>query len=291
MITAFYLTLALLLLWNLQRSWGPGIHLDLALRVINGKGRKLPKNTRETIEKHKEDFFYGNIAADIIHFKSYGGARGACHQWEVLKKLDKVSKSSSQKAFILGYGCHLAADTVSHNHFVPYHLCRFPRYGGFGHLYWELSADQDSAPEVWDWIQKLQGINQLAAHDHLIAQAVPKRVFSMAVNKRLFNHFVLAGGKERWRKGMRLVRNGNKGQLEPSRLDRFRREALQRVIFFLQKGPIPPLSHIDPSGKVNIKKAIQLRKELRRTVKALEKTTYEDIAHLAKIRAKQFLPS
>jgi hypothetical protein len=291
MTIAIFLILAFATLFGIQRSWGPGIHLDLALRVLGNKGRKLPNETRKLLEENKEDFFYGNIAADIIHFKSYGGARGACHQWEVLKKLDNVIEKDSEKAFVFGYGSHLAADTVSHNHFVPYHLCRYPRYGGLGHMYWELSADQDASPLVWDWIQQLQTISRLSSHDQLIGKAVPKRVFSMAVNKQLFNHFILAGGKERWRKGMNLVRRQNIGRLEPSRLDRFRREALRRILFYLQNGVTVPLSQMDPSGKKALKEAILMRKELRKSLKNGRPMRKKELEDTAKKHAMHFLPS
>jgi len=291
MTTVFFLILITSILLLLQGNWGPGIHLDLALRVMEKKGRKLPPETQSILDENTIDFFYGNIAADIINFKSYGGARGACHQWQVLEKLSEVSKKDAEKAFVLGYGAHLAADTVSHNHFVPYHLCRFPRFGGLGHLYWELSADQDASPVVWDWIQTIQGTQSLSSHDQLIAKAVPKRVFSMAINKKIFNHFILAGGKERWRKGMSLVRRRNMDRLEPSRLNRFRREALRRILFFLQNGVSAPLSDIDPSGKKNLKKAIQMRKDLRNSLKNSEPNHARHLETLAKKHASLFLPS
>lgn len=255
--------LALLLLLLGGSSWGPGIHLDLALRAL--KRRTGASEGLLLCREHREDFLYGTIAADIVTFKSYGGARGACHRWTVIQRLRKLVREPAEEAFVLGYGAHLAADTVSHNNFVPYHLCRYPRYGALGHLYWELCADQDADPRVWDLIQDLQRRSGLRTHDDLIGRAVPKRVFSMGVNKRIFNHLVLAAGKERWRRGMALARRRTRDPLPRSRLDRFRRLALRRVRQFLEEGLTPELVLLDPSGKRALAEAAGARRRFRRT--------------------------
>ena len=89
---------------------------------------------------------------------------------------------------------------------------------------------------------------------------------------------------------MRLVRGRNKDRLEPSRLNKFRREALRRVLFFLQNGVSAPISQIDPSGKNNLKLAIQMRKELRNALKEGGLHSSHELANSAKNLAKVFLP-
>ncbi len=264
--------------------WGPGIHLDLALRVLGGHRDGIPPERRRLLEGHAHDFLYGTIAADVVTFKSYGGARGACHQWSVIARLEERAASAAEHAFVLGYGAHLAADTVSHNHFVPYHLLRHPRYGALGHLFWELCADQDADPAVWTWIVRLQRAKRLHAHDGLIGEAVPKRVFSMGVNKKIFNHVVLAAGKRRWREGMALVRRRAGAALPHSRLARFRREALRRVRLFLAEGAAGELAAFDPSGKHALKEAARARRRLRRLLAG------RSLEHEAAELARLFLP-
>jgi hypothetical protein len=50
--------------------------------------------------------------------------------------------TDAERAFALGYLSHLAADTIAHNHYVPYHLARYARSKGPRALYWEMRADR-----------------------------------------------------------------------------------------------------------------------------------------------------
>ena len=90
----------------------------------------LPTDARRLLDEHKDAYVYGNLAADIINMKGYGGHKNHCHRWTIIEAMRAGAESPAEQAFVLGYLSHLAADTIAHNHFVPYHLTRYARTKG-----------------------------------------------------------------------------------------------------------------------------------------------------------------
>ena len=122
--------------------WGPGMHLAFGSLVLREARRRLPKRTANLLRSERDAFLYGNVAADIITIKGWGGHRNHCHRWTIVDSMLEAAESPRERAFALGYQSHLAADTIAHNNFVPYHLARYARSKGFGHIYWEMRADR-----------------------------------------------------------------------------------------------------------------------------------------------------
>lgn len=250
-------------LWAaLGLSWGPGTHLDFALRLLRRKGHRLPANVEPLLRKHAEEFLYGNIAADIIHFKSYGGPKNDCHRWDVIDRMEALATTDGERAFVLGFLTHLAADTIAHNHFVPYHLARYARTKALGHVYWEMAADRFVPEGHWEIIGKLKKNKALDANDRLINEAVRRKVFSLWTNKRLFNNVLLMHSRDNWRNAMAKLRNRDLPRLPESRLDTFRRAALDRMVLALQPGGREKLAHLDPSGREAQKESIRAKRSL-----------------------------
>ena len=183
-------------------SWGPGHHLEFAQRVYRRRKEHLNRDFVTLLEEHKSSYFYGNIAADIINFKAYGGSYNHCHRWAIVEEMRELAETSSQRAFILGYLSHLAADSIAHNHFVPYHLARFARTSGLGHLYWEMNADRFISDARWKLLAELRNDVELDELDWLVNETVPKKALSMRTNKLIFNHVLLISHRDRWRRGM-----------------------------------------------------------------------------------------
>lgn len=250
------------ILGSLLLFWGPGTHLDFAMRLLHRKRHRLPPEVQELLHAHEEEFLYGNLAADIIHFKSYGGPQHDCHRWAVIDRMEKIAKTDGERAFILGFLTHLAADTVAHNHFVPYHLARYARTKSVGHVYWEMAADRYVPEEHWKKIGQLKKNRALDENDRLINAAVRRKVFSLWTNKKLFNHVLLIHCRDRWRQAMASLRNRDLPRLPESRLDTFRRAALDRMVLALQPGGREKLSHLDPSGKQAQKDNMKAKRSL-----------------------------
>jgi len=239
--------LALVLLLSVS-SWGPGNHLEFALRVLRAR-RKLPPEVARLLRAERAAYLYGNIAADIINFKGYGGHYNHCHRWTIVREMRARAESAAEEAFALGYLSHLAADTIAHNHFVPYHLARYARSKGLGHLYWEMRADGLVPEGHWRIVTTLKQDRALDALDRLVNEAVPRKAFSMRTNKLLFNHVLLISERDRWRRGVARLHGFSSVPLEPEFLELFRSAAVARIRLALECDGLETLLHVDTNGK------------------------------------------
>jgi len=254
--------LAVLLLALAGCGWGPGHHLEFAQRVYRRRRELLPKDVALLIHEQNAAYFYGNIAADIINFKAWGGPYGHCHRWTIIADMRALAGSARQEAFILGYLSHLSADTIAHNHFVPYHLARYARTKGLGHLYWELSADRFIAESRWQIVNRLKSQGALHELDELVNSTVPKKALSMRANKMIFNHVLLVSERDSWRRGMARLHPLERVSLTKGFLGLFRRAAVDRIRLALHPRGFRQLQVLDPNGKEAQKRALKLRKRI-----------------------------
>jgi len=261
--TVPFLALGLaLLLTVLVASWGPGQHLEFAERLFRRRRETLPNDVARLIQEEKDAFLYGSIAADIINFKAYGGAYNHCHRWGVIEEMRALAGTPAQEAFVLGYLSHLAADTIAHNHFVPYHLCRFARTRALGHLYWEMSADRFVDESRWKLVARLTHLPGLDALDELVNRTVPKKAFSMGTNKLIFNHVLLIAKRDSWRRGMGRLQPRERVRLRKGFVTMFQAAATERARLALHPKGFRAIQAVDPNGKQALKRALTMRKRI-----------------------------
>lgn len=258
----FVALLVLVLSLVLGLGWGPGHHLEFSERVWRRRKELLPKDVALLIHEERAAYDYGNIAADIINFKAYGGAYSHCHRWEIVDEMRSLATSKRQEAFVAGYLSHLAADTIAHNHFVPYHLARFARTKGLGHLYWELNADRFVPDSRWDRVTTLKNQDALTELDDLVNRTVPKKALSMRTNKIIFNHVLLVSERERWRHGMARIHPISRVALSKGFLARFQEAAVDRIRLALHPRGFRALRVVDANGKDAQKRALSLRMDV-----------------------------
>jgi len=257
--------LACLLLAAVAR-WGPGHHLVFAQRVYRSRRKLVPALTARLLREQRSAYFYGNIAADIINFKGWGGHYNHCHRWTIVNEMRAHAKTPAEEAFVLGYLSHLAADTIAHNHFVPYHLARYARSKGLGHLYWEMRADRFVSESSWRLVTALKGDRALDRLDELVHLTVPRKALSMRTNKLLFNHVLLISERDRWRRGVERLHGFSTTPLDKTFLELFRRAAVGRIRLALKEGGLETLLHVDTNGKLAQKAAWKTRKRVLRRV-------------------------
>lgn len=243
-------------------AWGPGHHLEYAERLLRRRKEWLPRETARLLEEERAAFEYGSIAADLINFKGYGGAYSHCHRWSIVDEMRDLSRTPREESFVCGYLAHLAADTIAHNHFVPYHLARYARTQGLGHLYWEMNADRHVPHERWAAITRLKENQALSELDELVNRTVPKKALSMGTNKLIFNHVLLVSERDRWRRGMESIHPIGSVKLQKGFLGLFQRAAVERVRIALQKDGLRAISVVDANGKEAQKRAMAARKGL-----------------------------
>ncbi len=257
MITTLVLVAALAALAAL--AWGPGMHLEYAERVHRRRRELLPTDVAKLIHEERTAYDYGNLAADIINFKAYGGAYSHCHRWSIVEEMRELATSPRQEAFVMGYLSHLAADTIAHNHFVPYHLARFARTKGLGHLYWELNADRFVPEARWSRVAGLKNQDALFELDDLVNRTVPKKALSMSTNKVIFNHVLLVSHRERWRGAMSRIHPMTKVTLEKGFLSMFQSAAVDRIRLALHPRGFRAIQGVDANGAEAQRKAMAVR--------------------------------
>jgi len=236
--------------------------MEFAERVYRRRKELLTSGVARLLTEERRSFLYGNIAADIVNFKAFGGHQNHCHRWTIISEMRERATTPREEAFILGYLSHLAADTIAHNHFVPYHLVRFARMKGLGHLYWEMNADRFITERRWDEISVLKRDPELDQLDELINTTVIKKALSMKTNKLIFSHVLLVSERERWRKGMSRFHPIKRVTLQKGFLELFRKAAVKRIRLALRPRTLDQLIHIDTTGKRAQKMAMKERKQI-----------------------------
>ncbi len=256
----------LLLISATVLAWGPGNHLVFAVRVYRARRKLVSAATARLLREERTAYYYGNIAADIINFKGWGGHYNHCHRWTIVEEMRAHASTPAEEAFVMGYLSHLAADTIAHNHFVPYHLARYARSKGLGHLYWEMRADRFVPESYWQLVKTLKNDRALDHLDELVNLSVPKKALSMRTNKLLFNHVLLLSERDRWRRGVERLHGFARTPLDKEFLELFRKAAVGRIRFALQEDALDPLLHLDTNGKQAQRAAWKARKRVLRRV-------------------------
>jgi hypothetical protein len=180
----------------------------------------------------------------------------------VIEQMREQATTPRQEAFILGYLAHLATDTIAHNHFVPYHLARFARTRGLGHLYWELSADRFITERRWLIINQLKSQPALDELDELVNAAVPRKALSMRTNKLIFNHVLSVSERDRWRRGMSRLHPRERIALKKGFLANFQRAAMGRIRLALHPRGFKRIQAYDANGKLAQRRALSLRESV-----------------------------
>jgi hypothetical protein len=260
------ITLAALLAGAAGCSWGPGTHIQFTGEVLRRFRRRKSLNREQAlVVRHYQPFLYGNIAADIINFKAYGGVKNHCHNWNIHERLLALARDEAAEAFILGYLCHLAADIVAHNHFVPYHLVyNFPPRI-LGHAYWEAVADSKVSDVDWHTVDGLKRNRAIHEYDRIVHRAVRWRALGLRSNKWIFNNILLINCRRNWRELIRSVQGS--ARIHPMdedfhRLCRF--ASLRQMLGVFHVRRLALLKVSDPTGRVALQGSLRLRRELLR---------------------------
>ena len=132
--------LVLLALPQAAHAWTPGTHIYLGESVLANL-QVLPSAVADLLRSYPFDFLYGNIAADSSIAKHYAPLGRHCHYWHVGQEIHDLAGSDALRAFALGYLCHLSADSVAHNYFVPRQLTVTSSTAAVGHSYWEARVE------------------------------------------------------------------------------------------------------------------------------------------------------
>ncbi|MFN2432243.1 MAG: zinc dependent phospholipase C family protein [Gemmatimonadota bacterium] len=243
-------------------AWGPSTHVLLGGRVLANLAA-LPGPLRDLLAACSYEFLYGNLSADITLAKRYVHASRHCHRWDMGFLLLERAETPRLKSFALGYLCHLAADTIAHNHFVPRQLLLTSSTPHLGHAYWEYRFDSHVAPEHLRLAREVVTRDH-AAPDELLETVLTQAVFSFRTNKRLFQRMIHLSNDERWQKLFERVVAQSRWDLPEEEVERYLETTCAFVMDFLCRGSESRACSLDPIGAENLKVAKRIR---RRTIR------------------------
>lgn len=131
---------ALILLPSTALAFGPVAHVDMALEILSSAGL-VGGAIASLIARSRRQFILGTLDPDRTLAKNLAPYKEHSHNWENALADFDVAATEDEKARSLGRICHLAADTVAHNYFVPSKIVDSYDARGAGHFYWEVRFD------------------------------------------------------------------------------------------------------------------------------------------------------
>jgi hypothetical protein len=258
-VTAFT---AALLLPEAAYAWGPGTHLQLGSQVLENLAVLGPA-LRELLGRHPYDFLYGCIGADITLGKKYRIKQVYhCHNWSVGFKLLDAAEAPHEEAFAYGYLCHLAADTISHNYYVPCQEVASYAATSLRHAYWEVRFDDFVDRNVWP-LARAAYDQAHARNDALLQRVLRDTLFSYRTNKRIFRGLISLQQLRQWRRLVELVGERSNFPLTQADFERYYRLTQNAVFAFMVDGERSRTCEADPIGRRNLHAAALIRKLLR----------------------------
>jgi hypothetical protein len=263
-------------------AWGPVTHLIHGASVL-GSLNSLPVAVQEILRAFPETYLYGCVGADIIQAKKFTrDLRYHCHSWNVGWQVLEGAGTDSERAFAYGYLTHLAADTYSHNYFVPLQLIVSFRARALKHVYWEARFDASQPPEDWKRLRDV--VSRLYPDcDDLMERIVERTLFSFRTNKRIFNSVMALHRVEQWRRLMQRLGTRSQYVLTDEEIARYDHLCGQAALDVLAHGNAAACCRLDPTGREHLERAEMIRKRLRLLRRRRQLTPLLHDAILAKV--------
>lgn len=266
MIRLVILCCLCLLLPDQAFAWGGGTHLMIGLEVLQ-RLSQLPPALAALLAGASDDFLYGCMAADIIVGKKYTHYLLNCHRWRVGSRLLHAASDDAQRACAWGYLCHLAADVVAHNYFVPYKTIRSFAAVSLRHTYWEMRFEAFVEPAIWLRAQEVCK-NGRILDDTLLRRVVTPTLFSFGTSKRIFNSILLLSRLERWQRLMQTLSARSNHLLTEEDRQEYLAITMDTVMDLLRHGEDSFCLQADPTGETALAAGQELRRHLRFLYKA-----------------------
>ena len=222
-IWLFLFFISVILLPSTVFAWGPVTHIYLGSEVYF-MGAAISPSIYALLRKFRQDYLYGNIMADIIFAKKYLPREKNPHNWDVALELLDAAETEPERAFVLGYMSHLAADTVAHTRYTKGRK-------NLSHSILELQAESLIDRHYW-FLALSIGEDVQKRGDILLKRCLESPFFSFKTNKRILKGIVLMSG----------LRHAGSQKLfysaapDPKLIEGLHEESLDRMLDVLEKG-------------------------------------------------------
>lgn len=247
---------------DVAQAWTPGTHIYLGESVLANL-QLLPAGIAEMLRSYPVAFLYGNIAADSSIAKHYAPLGRHCHYWHVGQEIHDLAATDALRAFGLGYLCHLSADTVAHNYFVPRQLMLTSSTAAVGHSYWETRVEAHLGDAYARTAKEVIQRDHAEADRHLDRLIAPT-IFSVRTNRRLFRGMVHLTETTSWQRASQVAREYSRWPLEDNDVERHLALSLDFMMEFLSEPGGAVTRQLDPSGEQPLKSAKELRRRVLR---------------------------
>ena len=263
-------------------AFGPATHIFLGEQLL-GSLHLLPAAIADLLRAYPLSFLYGSVAADISFAKKYVPAGRHCHYWHVGEEILAGARNDRLKAAGYGYLCHLAADTIAHNYFVPRQLMLTSSTKALGHAYWEHRLDVELGEGYTSRAREVVVDYDHGEADNLFDSVLSGTIFSFETNRRLFRGMVRFQDNERWQNVFSRVLDNTRWDLQNQDVEGYLSRSFDSMVDYLLRRRASGAAARDPTGDFNL----QLAKKVRRM--ALREGTVEQTSRMREM-ADDFFP-
>ncbi|HEX9729809.1 MAG TPA: zinc dependent phospholipase C family protein [Gemmatimonadales bacterium] len=261
-VTVFLAAVALAVFPTDAHAWSPGTHIYLAESILANLAQ-LPVVVADLLRAFPHDFLYGNIAADTSIAKKYAPVGRHCHAWHVGQEIHDRADSPALQAFGLGYLCHLAADSIAHNFFVPRQLVVTSSTIAIGHSYWESRFETHLGEHYARTAMDVIRMDHTPADTHLDRILSPT-IFSVRTSRRLFRGMVGLTETQSWQRAFRMVAERSRWDLSDDAVERQMAAAFDVTMEVLGGGDTARARKLDPAGESSLNLAKRMRLDVMR---------------------------
>jgi hypothetical protein len=265
-LTLATLFLGALLLPDTAWAWGPATHLYYGLTVLGRLG-ELTETVRDLLVSQALPYLYGCVGADIFLAKKLGRARTHSHNWANGFRLVREAPSPRIRSFALGYVSHLAADTISHNCFVPSKTIEAYSSGISRHMIWELKFDKKVTTKKTLRLLKDIAKGDFADCDAHLSDRVPTRILDFSFNKQVFNHLLSLQSLSRWQALWEKIGERGPWPLKDREVREYNDRSIAAVMSYLNQQEGSQYLGADPVGEHRLRSARKLRMHYRRRLR------------------------
>jgi hypothetical protein len=258
-------------------AWGPVAHIDFSLQILCGAAALAP-SIHALISRRRNDFIYGNLAADAVVGKNFAARLAHSHSWNIARELLAEARQTGEdlEAFMLGYVAHLGADVIAHNHFVPFRLVDHYQKKGVGHLYWEARFDQKLLREnpnilcTWRELAKTRFLK----HDRFLAVRLAPTVFSNTLSTQIYHRSLGVQCRRPWQNALERNDNNSSLKLRCKEMLKWRAVSVAMAAQALNDPLSDELDFLDPTGLGALSSALSHRRLLRRRFRRSSQDAY-----------------
>jgi len=239
-------------------AWGVGFHMMNGTTILQNL-QWLTGPMVEVLKAFPGDFLYGCVSADIFIGKGSKFHADHCHNWSVGRKLLLQAADPREQAFACGYLSHLAADIIAHNIYVPNQLYLTSSTTRWGHIYWELRADEFTDQKYWKQVLEVISVPN-NENDLFVQKIVKKDLISFEMKKRLFKQAIRLYDLGKGQQTISMVSRNSRWDITEGYIQNLNQKSLNLIVNFLNHPDNAICYRYDPIGSVRLGNAKNLRR-------------------------------